>query len=291
MRGTFVKLHLSIILAGFTGILGKLISLNEALLVWYRILFALPLLWLLAGRPRIPVPCALRMMGVGALLALHWVFFFGSIKASNVSISVATFSMTGFFTAIFEPVVNRRRVNIRELMFGMIAVAGIFLIFHFDFRYRAGILLGVVSSWLAAMFSITNKLVGKSYPVRGILLCEMAGGFAITSLILPPYLHIFPSASILPSRPDLMWLLVFSIVCTVALYLLQIDVLKKISAFTLNLSYNLEPVYSIILAMIIFGESRQLGWVFYAGVGLIAASVLAQGFTEWKRAGGGKRSR
>ena len=276
MRSTFLKLHLSIILAGFTGILGKLITLNEGLLVWYRIMFALPALWLLVGRPKIPMHSALRMMGVGALLALHWVFFFGSIKASNVSISVATFSMTGFFTAIFEPLINRRRINIRELLFGMIAVAGIFLIFHFDFRYRTGILLGIVSSWLAALFSITNKRVGSSHSVRGIVLYEMLGGFAIITLILPLYLNIFPVPTILPTIPDLLWLTIFSLICTVALYLLQIDVLKKISAFTLNLSYNLEPIYSIILAMIIFGESRELGWAFYLGVGLIGASVISE---------------
>ena len=263
MRSTFLKLHLSIILAGFTGILGKLITLNEGLLVWYRIMFALPALWLLVGRPKIPMHSALRMMGVGALLALHWVFFFGSIKASNVSISVATFSMTGFFTAIFEPLINRRRINIRELLFGMIAVAGIFLIFHFDFR-------------LAALFSITNKRVGSSHSVRGIVLYEMLGGFAIITLILPLYLNIFPVPTILPTIPDLLWLTIFSLICTVALYLLQIDVLKKISAFTLNLSYNLEPIYSIILAMIIFGESRELGWAFYLGVGLIGASVISE---------------
>ncbi|MDR2496334.1 MAG: DMT family transporter [Tannerellaceae bacterium] len=276
MRNTFLKLHLSILLAGFTGILGKLITLNEGLLVWYRIMFALPALLLLAQTKHIPMRQAIRIMGVGALLAMHWVFFFGSIKAANVSISVAAFSMTGFFTAILEPLLNRRRIALREVMFGLIAVAGICLIFHFDLRYRLGILLGILSALPAALFSIANKAVGGEHPVRTIVMYEMIGGFLCISLMLPGYLYFFPSPSLLPVGADWAYLLVFSLVCTVGLYLLQIDVLKKISAFTLNLSYNLEPVYSIILAMLIFGESRELGPAAYAGLALIAASVGLQ---------------
>ncbi|GHT43955.1 permease [Bacteroidia bacterium] len=276
MRETFLKLHLSILLAGFTGILGKLITLNEGLLVWYRLMIAAAVMLFIRAPKRIKPKAWLGMMGVGSLLALHWVFFFGSIKASNVSISVASFSMTGFFTALCEPLLNRRRISLREVVFSMVAVAGIFLIFHFDVRHRTGIILGIISAWLAALFSITNKWIKKDYPVKTIVFYEMAGGFLCITLLLPAYLQYFPSPTLLPQLSDWAYLLVFSVVCTVGLYLLQIEVLKTISAFTLNLSYNLEPVYSILLAMLLFGEAKELNFAFYIGLALILCSVLLQ---------------
>jgi drug/metabolite transporter (DMT)-like permease len=278
MRETFIKLHISILLAGFTGILGKIITLNEGLMVWYRLLIAAAVLFLIPSPRKVPLKSLLAMMGTGSLLALHWVFFFGSINASNVSISVATFSMTGFFTAIFEPVLSRRKISLREVFFSMIAVIGIVFIFRFDIRYRTGILLGVASALLAALFSIFNKKIKKDSAVKTIVLYEMTGGFICISLLLPIYLQYFPSPTLLPSASDFVCLMIFAIVCTVGLYLLQIEVLKSISAFTLNLSYNLEPVYSIVLAMLLFGEARQLNYAFYVGLLLIICSVGLQTF-------------
>ncbi|MDR0537685.1 MAG: DMT family transporter [Tannerellaceae bacterium] len=276
MWGTFFKLHISILLAGFTGILGKLITLNEGLLVWYRLLIAAITLFFIPSAKRIGMRAAMGMMGTGALLALHWIFFFGSIKASNVSIGVATFSMTSFFTALLEPLLNRKRISVRELMISMIAVMGIFFVFHFDTRYRTGIMLGGASALLAALFSIANKWIAKENEVRTIVFYEMTGGFWGISLLLPVYLFYFPSPTIIPDLWDWIYLLIFGLVCTVGLYLLQIEALKSISAFTLNLSYNLEPVYSITLAMLLLGEARDLNVSFYVGLFLIVCSVGLQ---------------
>ncbi|WP_165020689.1 MULTISPECIES: DMT family transporter [unclassified Dysgonomonas] len=280
MKQAFIKLHLSILIAGFTGIFGKLITLNEGLLVWYRMLITAILLffmlWISKKLQRVPLKDMLRIGGVGLLLGLHWVFFYASIKASNVSIGVVCFSIAGFFTAIFEPIINRHRISFKELLFSIVALFGIFLIFHFDTRYRTGIILGTVSSALAALFVITNKKVSITYNWGTTLFYEIVGGFACLSLLLPIYLHFFPVGSFVPSKLNIIYLLLFSLVCTIGLYMLQIQALKHISAFTLNLSYNLEPIYSIILAMIIFGEAKDLDPAFYIGLGLIILSVILQ---------------
>ncbi|MDH6305949.1 drug/metabolite transporter (DMT)-like permease [Parabacteroides sp. PF5-5] len=304
MRQAFIKLHISILLAGFTGIFGKIITLNEGLLVWYRMLITAIIMLLVLFTPPNPLKGGLekrpsfppfrgsggesgggmsfRMFGVGALLALHWVFFFGSIKASNVSIGVICFALTGFFTALLEPLMNKRRISLKEVAFSLITLLGILLIFHFDARYRTGILLGIVSALLAALFTITNKQLGKEYPSSVMLLYEMIGGFLLLSFLMPFYLYFFPTESIIPTGKDFLYLLVFSVFCTALLYLLQIDVLKTISAFTVNLSYNLEPVYSIIIAMLFLGEAKELNLYFYIGLGLIILSVLLQSWNVWR---------
>ena len=273
MKDAFIKLHISIILAGATGIFGKLISLNEALLVWYRMMLAslLFLLVLSVGKRlnRISFGDALRIGGVGLLLGLHWVFFYGSIKASNVSIGVVCFSLVGFFTAFLEPLVNCHRVSFKEVVFSLLTLFGVV-------RYRLGIGLGIISSALAALFTITNKKIGNNYSTSTMLLYEMVGGFIGLSCILPFYLRYFPVSTIVPGLLDFTYLLLLASVCTIGLYLLQIQVLKKISAFTVNLSYNLEPIYSIILAMLLFSEAKELNAAFYIGLGVIILSVILQ---------------
>ncbi|MFV0330077.1 MAG: DMT family transporter [Dysgonomonas sp.] len=287
MKQAFIKLHLSIIIAGFTGIFGKLITLNEGMLVWYRLLitsvFLFLILWVTKKLKQVPIKDFLKIGFVGLLLTSHWIFFYASIKSSNVSIGVVCFSMTGFFTAILEPIIDHRRISLRELFFSVVALCGIALIFHFDTRYRTGILLGTISSALAACFVIANKRVGAtSYSWDITLLYEMVGGFLFLSLILPFYLYFFPVESFSPGNLNLLYLIIFSIVCTIGLYMLQIQALRSISAFTLNLSYNLEPVYSIVLAMIIFGEAKELDTSFYAGLGLIILSVFLQMYSVLK---------
>lgn len=280
MKEAFIKLHISILIAGFTGLFGKLISLNEGLLVWYRMLFAAVLLFLIlwgSGKlEKVVWREKWQIAGVGLLLGLHWVFFYGSIKASNVSVGVVCFSLVGFFTSILEPLIIGRRFILKELLFSLITVAGIILIFQLNMHYRTGVVLGIISSALAALFTIMNKKVGSTHSSRMMLLYEMAGGFLGLTFLMPLYLYFLPTESLLPGRIDLLYLLLFVLVCTLGLYLLQIQVLKTISAFTVNLSYNLEPVYSIILAILFFGEAKELNLAFYAGLALILFSVLLQ---------------
>lgn len=280
MKEAFLKLHLSVLLAGGTGVFGRLITLNEGLLVWYRMLLATVMFYLillvLKKMRKVSFRDALRISGVGMLLAIHWLFFYGSIKASNVSIGVVCLSLMSIFTVIFEYLIYRHKVSCKEIMFSLIGVLGIVLIFHFDTRYRMGIFLGVISSAMASLFTIRNKKVSVNFTASTMLLYEMVGGFVGLSCFLPFYLWIFPVRTMLPSVTDFIYLLVFVAVCTVWLYILQIQVLKKISAFTVNLTYNLEPIYSIILAMVIFQEAKDLNFSFYAGLGLIIFSVILQ---------------
>lgn len=287
MRKAFLHLHLAILLAGFTGILGRLITLNEGMLVWYRLFFTTIILWgmqVLSGRK--PERAGGRLWpiyAVGALVALHWVFFYGSIKYANVSIGLVCFSSVSFFTAVLDPLITGRRIDLRETLLGLMAMAGIYLIFHFDPKYKTGILLGVASSLLAALFTILNKNMLKAHSPETITLHQLTGGWLALSALMPVYLHFFPVKSLLPSWPDVLWLLILSLFCTVLAYDLFIRSLKKISPFTVNLSYNLEPVYGILLAFLIYREDRELGTGFYYGMAIILLTVLLQSWRVWSK--------
>ena len=154
MKEALLKLHLSVLIAGGTGVFGRVITLNEGLLVWYRLLLATLMFYVLDKLRKVQRRDAVRIAATGVLLALHWLFFYGSIKASNVSIGVVCLSLMSFFTALFDPLINRHRVSASEVLFSLIGVAGIVLIFHFDTRYRVGILMGILSSALASLFTL-----------------------------------------------------------------------------------------------------------------------------------------
>jgi len=283
MKQSFLKLHISVLLAGCTGLFGKIISLNEGLLVWYRLMLTVLLihfLWAIGRKfQRVSFHDFLCLAGTGAILAFHWLFFFGSIKASNVSIGVVCFSSVGFFTAILEPVVYRSRISFREIFLSLLSVCGVLLIFSFDMRYRFGIMLGIVSSALAALFTIVNKRVSANRTTTTVLQYEMLGGFLFVSLVLPFYLYFTPVQTIVPSLLDCFYLFLFAFFCTICVYILQIQSLKKISAFTFNLTYNLEPVYSILFAMLLLDEAKELNTAFYVGLSLIVVSVALQMFS------------
>ena len=287
MKKDYILLHLSVFIAGFTGVLGRLISLDSAVLVWYRMAFAglLMLAFLLFTKQykKSAFRDKLQMGGVGMLLCLHWVFFYASIKSSNVSIGVVCFSLVGFFTALFEPIINRHKLSAREFLFSLLTLLGIYLIFQFDAHYRLGICLGIVSSALYALFAITNQRVGKNYETKNMLFWEMMGGLLGLSVLLPIYQIFIPVEKIIPSGMDMAYLSFMIVICTIGLCLLQIIVLQKIAAFTVNLTYNLEPVYSIILSMFIFREYKDLNVAFYCGIALIILSVALQTWSEVRR--------
>jgi drug/metabolite transporter (DMT)-like permease len=287
MKKAFIQLHVAIFLAGFTGILGRLITLNEGLLVWYRMLFSalgLFALLILTGKPtRWPSRGLPAMLGVGGIIALHWVFFYGSIKYANVSIGLVCFSAVGFFTALIDPLLTRSRIKPVELLLGLLVMLGIYLIFHFDNQYRTGIILGVISSMLAALFTTLNKKLILQHGTDTVTLYEMSGGWLTLTLLLPFYIRQTAPDHILPTTSDFFWLLFLSLLCTVLAFRLSLDALRKISPFTVNLSYNLEPIYGIILAFLVYAENKYLGPGFYAGFALILGTVLLQTWRTWKR--------
>ena len=278
-RKAFWQLHISVMLAGFTGLFGKLITLNEVDIVWYRMLFTSLILMVFTGLPRVGWKKFLQIAGCGALLGLHWMLFYSSIKASNVSIGVVCFALVGFFTAIFEPIVFHRKVSWAELLLSLITVAGLLCIFSFDARYRYGIAIGVVSSAVCALYAIFNKKVSVGVRSRTMLMYQMSGGIVGASLIIPLYLMVFPSQQpvvVIPEGSNLWWMLCHALFCTIGMYLLQIQALKQLSAFTVNLTYNLEPCYTILLAFLFFGEAREINLSFYIGISLVILSVLLQ---------------
>jgi drug/metabolite transporter (DMT)-like permease len=280
MKQALIQLHIAVFLAGFTGILGRLISLDEGQLVWYRMLIASAALWLLYYFTKQLEKLQARQMGLllatGIIVALHWLTFFGSIKLSNVSIALTCFSATGFFTALLEPLLLRKKTEITELLLGLLTIAGIALIFHFDPQYKTGIIVGIISSLLAACFSVLNKKFVATITPRMITLYELTGGWLALCIALPFYLQFNGKQFQLPGVTNWLWLLVLGILCTVVQFNLFMQSLRKVSAFTQNLTLNLEPVYGIILAFIIFKENKYLSSGFYLGLALIMLAVVVQ---------------
>ena len=235
-------LHLAVFLAGWTGIFGRLISLGGLPLVWYRIMVSvvsLSMVLAFMGRfHKVGVKAFLKIAGCGAILAMHWVAFFASIQASNVSIGVACVATSCFFTTIFNPLINRKRISWAEVLISFMAIAGVLLIFSLDVRYRLGIALG--------------------------LLCAAL------------YARLFPTDSITPLKTDYLWLFLLGSIFTVLPFLFQLQALRKLSAFTVNLAYNLEPIYSIAIAAMLFGELQEVNFSFWLGISLIVISVIIQ---------------
>lgn len=280
MKKAFLQLHFAVILAGFTAILGKLIELNEGLLTSYRMLLSAVILAIILyfrkELGRLSWKNTWQLFGVGAIVSLHWVCFYGSIKYSNVSVSVTCLSTIGFFTSLFEPLIMRRRVDFVEVLLGMLAIAGVYLIFNFYPEYKTGIIFGIISAIFACLFPIINKNLLVTFSPRTVTFYEMTGGFIALCFILPVYLQFFPAHYFIPTSKDFLWLIILSGVCTVFAFNLSLNALKHISAFTTNLTYNFEPVYSIILAFIIFKENKFLGPGFYFGFSLILLAVSLQ---------------
>lgn len=282
----YLKLHISVLLSGFTGLFAKLISLNEVMIVWYRMLFAfLFFVLMLVFMKKKPVENgkdALKITGLGALLTLHLIFFFGSMKYATLSIGVVCYSLVGFFTVLLEPLILKTKFSFVELFYSLIAVFGIGLIFNFDTSYRFGILLGVISAALFALYTLYNKTIKVGKSSRSMLFYELLGGALFMLLFLPFYIPITHTTRILPVGIDWLWIFLLAIFCTVFLYLLYIDVLKKLSAFTVSLAGNLEPVYGILLAVIFLGEAKDFTISFYVGMLLILFSVFSQSFVKIK---------
>ncbi len=280
MNRIYILLHIAVILAGFTGIFGKLITLNEGLLVWYRVLFSSVILFIITRLSGMNKPTSFRnkldMAKAGMLITIHWVFFYASIKYSNVSIGVVCYCLTSFFTAVFKPATERKKIRISELLLSVLTLLGISLIFHFDTSYRLGIALGVISSAFAALYTIFNERLVQHHDIKVINYYQMIGGTIGLGILLPVYLYFFPVLSLIPDMKDTFYLILLSLFCTVGLYVLVSEVLKKIPAFTVNLTFSLEPIYAIIMAFLFFGESKEVNLSFYIGLVLIIISVILQ---------------
>lgn len=286
---TLLLLHLAVFLAGWTGIFGRLISLSGLPLVWYRMavsVASLTAVLLFMSRLHLPRGKNLyRICGCGFILAIHWVAFYASIQASNVSVGVACIATTSFFTALLNIFFNRKEASWKEFVISFISIVGVMLIFSLDVRYRLGIALGLFCAFAYAVFSLlhirTAEKTGEDSAT--MLLYELIGGFLFLTLCIPAFIKVLPHETLIPGKADILWLILLGSVFTILPFLLQLHALRRLSAFTVNLAYNLEPVYSIAFAAVLFGELRELSWSFWLGIALIVFSVAIQTVRVRKR--------
>ncbi|MBP5210907.1 MAG: DMT family transporter [Bacteroidales bacterium] len=281
---TIIGLNVAVLLAGATGLFGRFISLSGLPMVWYRIMVCVATLGCLmaaTGRfHRLPKKSFIKIASCGILLALHWVAFFSSVKASNVSIGVVCIATACFFTVLFNPIVNRTKFSVAEAIIRFVTILGTVLIFSFDVRYRLGIALGLASAALYSLFAILNINVAKETGEADdtMLYYELVGGLIFLTVCIPFYAHFTSVEAVIPSGKDIVYLLILGPFFTVIPFLLQLNALRKLSAFTVNVTYNIEPIYSIILANIFFNEANELDFSFWIGLLLIVASVVIQVF-------------
>lgn len=281
MRKAFLQMHIAIVLWGFTAILGKAIELDEGLLVWYRMFISAAAIGIYLVAKKRFEKISWKQLGhlslIGFIITLHWITFYGAIKASNVSVAIVCFSSVSLFTAILDPLSKGVRPKRIELFLSLIAMFGIYYIFSVQQLYYKGIILSLVSSFLAAVFSIMNKNISNKVSPGTITFYELGTGFLLLTLLLPIWFTINQSGFQLPSTLDLIYLLILGILCTTVAFTLSLYALQKIDTFTMNLSLNLEPIYSIILAIIIFKEHELLGIQFYIGSLIIFSSIVVHG--------------
>lgn len=288
MRKAFVLLHIAVLLAGFTGVFGKLIELNEVFITFYRMLFSglmLLIIALLFSRKTFSISTkdVIKIGSAGFILALHWIFFYGSIKYSNISVGVVCFCLTSFFTSILSPIINKKKASPIEIGLSLLTLIGIGLIFSFDVQYRFGIFLGVISSFMIAVFTIINEKLTKQFEVIQLTTFQMIGGTIGLGLLLPFILRWYPTDYMIPTMSDFLYLLILSGICTILMYILINIALRSISAFTINLSFNLEPLYSIVIAVLFFQEYKELNFGFYLGLTLIMLSLVFQMFRMFQQ--------
>jgi drug/metabolite transporter (DMT)-like permease len=278
MKTAYLKMHLAIFLWGFTGLLGKLIHLNEGLLVWYRLLISsLAIIGIFIWRrsfPKLSFREIIRIGSIGFLVMLHWVTFYGSIKASSISVAMICLSSIALFASILEPLVNRQKFDVIEIFFSALAVTGITTIYNSDAGASTGIILGIISALLSACFSILNKRIASKYESLTISLVELSGGWLLLTLLFPFYFMMQPTTNYFPSSMDFMYLMFLSLFCTVLTWILSLQALRKVTAYTMGLALNLEPVYGIILAVAFAGEGKLMTGGFITGAGIIMITVV-----------------
>jgi drug/metabolite transporter (DMT)-like permease len=283
MKKAFLQMHAAVFLWGFTGVLGKAILLDSIWLVWYRMLITVFSLWVLyyfmKKIRKVSLTSALVIGSIGFILVLHWICFYASIKYANVTIALTCLSTTALLSSLLEPLVLRKSFDAFEIVLGLFAIAGIVIIYNTHVQFSVGIVIGLLSAILTVLASVLNKKIVDKYEPEQITLYQLTGGFISLSVLLPAVYFFSPSTQVIPSATDWLWLVVLSWVCTIFTFFLYIRSLKRLSAFTMNLTLTLEPVYGIILAFIIYKENKLLSSWFYLGFALIAFAVA---FHMWR---------
>ncbi len=276
----YLHLHFIVFIWGFTAILGKLISIDAIPLVWYRMLFAsifIALYFVVKKKSfKLDNKTLIKFFLSGIIIALHWITFFKAIKVSNVSVALVTMSTGAFFTSFIEPFFFKRRIKPLEIFLGLLVVVGLYIIFSFESQYTLGIVYALISSFLSALFSVLNGLFVKKHDASIISFYQLFfGSIFITIFLL--FQGSFTASFFTLQSTDWIYLLILSSFCTAYAFIVSVDVMKHLTPYTVVLSINLEPVYAIILALIIFGESEEMNFQFYLGAFIVLFVVLLNG--------------
>lgn len=277
---SYALLHLIVFIWGFTAILGALISLDALPLVWWRmsiaVIFILVYIKIKKINLKVPKKTLLAFLFAGLIIALHWFTFFKAIKVSNVSVTLACLSTGAFFTSILEPLLFGKKVVWYEVLFGLIVIGGLYIIFNVEVNYVLGIILALTSAFLSALFTVINAKYTKIYMPSVISFYELIGGVGFLSIYLffsGGFTTDFFSLSI----EDLGWLILLASVCTAYAFIASVKVMKYLSPYTVMLTINLEPIYGIILALLIFKDSEHMNPMFYVGAAIILLTVILNG--------------
>lgn len=283
---SYLHLHLIVFIWGFTAVLGKLISLQALDLVWFRMLFAIIFMAIYVVYKReslkIPLKVFVGFMIAGTVIAAHWFTFYQAIKVSNISITLACLSTGAFFASILEPIFYKRKIIWYELFFGIIVIIGLGIIFNVETQYKEGIILAVSAAFLSALFSVINGKFAKKYNPNIISFYELSGGLFFLTLYLlftQKLTHEFLTISM----RDFLWLLVLSSFCTAYAFSASVKVMKYLSPYTVMLTINLEPIYGIILALLVFDGKEKMSFQFYIGALIILTTVIFNGILKNKK--------
>jgi len=274
----YLHLHFLVLIAGFTAILGELISIEAIPLVWYRMTIAGVLMFLFIKFKKmslkVPLKAVIRFSIAGVIIALHWITFFAAIKASNISITLAMFSTGAFFASLIEPLFYKRKIIGYEIIFGFIVIAGVVLITQTELQYLLGIALGISSALFSTLFAVLNGQFVKKYKASVISFYEFVSGVLFMSIFIAFTGDGFDASYFQLSSSDWICLFILASICTAYAFIASIHVMKHITPYTLVLTYNLEPIYGIVLAVILFPQTETMRPLFYVGSALIISTVL-----------------
>ncbi len=278
---SYLHLHLIVFIWGFTAILGKLLSIDAIPLVWYRMGLASFFIYIYIKVTKLSLKITKRQVVNyvfgGAVIAAHWVTFFYAIKISNISIALATMSTGAFFTIFIEALYKKKRIDFKELIFGILAIVGLYIIYKSEISLQIGMLVALASSFLSAVFSVFNADFVKKESAVVISFYELSFGVLAITLFLLCNGELLDTSFFKLEPLDYLWLFILSSVCTAYAFIVSVDLLKKLSAFTVMLTINLEPIYAIFLAIILFPENEKMTPNFYFGAALILLTVVANG--------------
>ena len=274
----YIHLHFLVIIAGFTAVLGELITLEAIPLVWFRMSIGAILMIIyikFKNTPlRVPFKVLVKLAIAGVIIALHWITFFAAIKVSNISITLAMFSTGAFFASLIEPLFFKRKIIAYEILLGLIVIVGVVLITQTELNYILGIFLGISSALFSTLFAVLNGKFVQNYPPSIISFYEFVSGVIFMSIFLALDGDGFNVAYFQLSFSDWVYLFILASVCTAYAFISSVHVMKYISPYTVVLTYNLEPIYGIVLALLIFPESETMRPQFYVGAFLIICTVL-----------------